>query len=58
MKSITIIILAFACLMLTSALLDWSFVQRHWSRQGVIIVFMVFELWFFWTMLKSISRKE
>jgi len=58
MKSISIVILALVCLLLTSALLEWNFIAKHWVRQAVIILFMVFQLWFFWTMLMAANKNE
>ena len=43
-KIILVMLLGVVLIMLTSWLLDWSFVQGHWIRQGFVILIMLSEL--------------
>jgi hypothetical protein len=56
--SFLVIVVGLTITMLTSLLLDWSFVQKHFFRQMIVYIFMSIQLYAYFRMLSNISKNS
>ena len=40
LQQLSVFLAAFVLPLCTSALLEWSFIEAHWSRQGLVLILM------------------
>lgn len=54
--SLLIIIVGLSFVMLTSLLLDWSFIQKQFSRQIIVYLMMILEIYVFYKMWLNVEK--
>jgi hypothetical protein len=54
--SLLVIVIGLTITMLTSLLLDWSFIQKHFFRQLIVYIFMLIQLYVYYRILLNVKN--
>lgn len=54
--SFLVIVIGLTITMLTSLLLDWSFVQKHFFRELIVYIFMLIQLYVYYRILLNVKN--
>jgi len=54
--SFLVIVIGLTITMLTSLLLDWSFIQKHFFRQLIVYIFMLIQLYVYYRILLNVKN--